>query len=864
MISTPLTTSNKKYISVLAIAIALLLFTTTVAYKQIIKLQGSAEMVSHTLEVQDAINMLFSHYFRLESEEFKSEILKDSLTNSIYADYKKNGKEAFEKLSGLIKDNASQKLRLDQIKGLQDSLYKKLANQKIVSKSQLEEDLSELLVKIRAVNDEMRTEERSLLLLREDNYESNKILAPFTTLILAIFSLCIFLLAFLRIYRNKIKLRESEAFLQSVLANTNNVVNFYVPIFNAENKVYDFEIKFANAQNKEFFGLNPNDIIGKRITEIYPFLKLNGEVEGLFEAYNQSKSVSFDRQIQLHKEKMWIRSTVHPLLNGLLVTAQNVTDEEKYKEEQLSLKEQVLADNKKLKETENFLNRVLSSTENIISYFTPIFDEHKRITDFGLSFYNDKIVDVVQLEMSFLQKQRMSVVFPMIFENGVFDHLVSCFEENRIVRFEAPYEFNQRLFWFKSTAVKLDNGILITSIDTTSERNTEEHLQTLNLTLEQQNRELASSRGFLTNVFKSISNIVIHFTSIRNHEGDIIDLELQFINSRVTDFLGINPDAIKHKKASEVFPSIFDGGIFKKLKKSIENNTNIEYETPFDKNGKTHWFKATAIKLGDGVTVSIQDVTDEKNQKEQLRLRNLELKKSNIELEAFNRVASHDLQEPLRKIQLFISRILENKDQQLSDKNVEYFNKIENAASRMRSLIINLLNYSHIDGKHQDFEPVDLNETLKRAKEDLSSIISETSSEIHHENLPTIKGVPYQLEQLFTNLISNGIKYNTREKTPRINITYEKVALKDIDEQFFKVDQYYYKLCFVDNGIGFSMKHSTKIFEVFQRLHQKSDYSGTGIGLAICKKIIENHHGHIHVTSEPNRGSTFICYLPAS
>jgi signal transduction histidine kinase len=506
---------------------------------------------------------------------------------------------------------------------------------------------------------------------------------------------------------------------------------------------------------------------------------------------------------------------------------------------------------------------VLSSTENVISYFTPIFDGTNKIVDFRLNFHNEQIKYVLQVEASELEQQLMSKVFPMHYENGVFEHLVACLNNNKTARFERKYVFNGNIFWFKTTAVKLDKGVLTTSIDTTLEKANTKNLSSLNRKLEKQNTKLKANRAFLTNIFKSISHIVMHFNSIRNSENQIVDLEIQFVNGRINDFLGIHPEQIKFKNVSEVFPTIFETGVFEKLVDAIENNRSIVYETSFEKDAQIHWFQATAIKLGDGVTVTTTEITNDKKQKEQLRLRNVELKKSNKDLEAFNRVVSHDLQEPLRKIQLFISRIMDNDSDEFSAKNLEYFGKIENAASRMRSLIINLLTYSQLDGKHQDFEPVDLNEILSKAKEDISDIFTGKSAKINIVKLPVVKGVPYQLEQLFVNLLSNALKYGNTYSETNITIECEKLHQNQIEEDFFKASSYYYKITVSDNGIGFPPEYSKKIFEVFQRLHQNSEYSGTGIGLAICKKIVESHNGYIHATSEPKIGSAFIIFLPA-
>ena len=259
----------------------------------------------------------------------------------------------------------------------------------------------------------------------------------------------------------------------------------------------------------------------------------------------------------------------------------------------------------------------------------------------------------------------------------------------------------------------------------------------------------------------------------------------------------------------------------------------------------------------------VQDVSELIKSEKDLRARNAELNRSNAELEAFNRVVSHDLQEPLRKIQMFLSRLDEAEKSKLSEKGNEYLNKVDKAASRMQSLIVNLLTYSRIGSTDEDFEKVDLNQTIEKVSEDMAEAITEKHAKIEHETLPAVEGIPFQMEQLFGNLLSNALKYSDPKKETRVLIKSEKVNKDQIPEDFMKTSKNYHKISFVDNGIGFTNENSDKIFEFFQRLHQKSEYSGTGIGLAICKKIVENHHGFIHATSELSKGSAFIIYLPA-
>ena len=233
--------STKTYILILVVAIAVLLFSATMAYNQIKQVQASADRVSHTHHVKDGIATLFSHYFRLESDEFKNNLLKDSLSNTTFESYVSQGQLAFDNLMELTADNPSQKLRLMKIEKLQDSLYQKLKAQNVKLTRTFPEGIAETLFKIRVISNEMIAEENSLMRAREEEYQSRKVLAPYTLLILAFFSLLVFVLAFLRIYKEKLRYRESDAFLRSVLSNTDNIVNFYVPIFNKEQKVIDFK-----------------------------------------------------------------------------------------------------------------------------------------------------------------------------------------------------------------------------------------------------------------------------------------------------------------------------------------------------------------------------------------------------------------------------------------------------------------------------------------------------------------------------------------------------------------------------------------------------------------------------------------------
>lgn len=247
---------------------------------------------------------------------------------------------------------------------------------------------------------------------------------------------------------------------------------------------------------------------------------------------------------------------------------------------------------------------------------------------------------------------------------------------------------------------------------------------------------------------------------------------------------------------------------------------------------------------------------------ELLQERNKELGKMNKELESFTYVSSHDLQEPLRKIQTFTTRILEKEYAALSDKGKDYFNRIQSAAGRMQQLIEDLLAFSKINLDERKFEITDLNIILEEVKKELNEAIEEKHAIIETTELGEANIIPFQFRQLMNNLVSNALKFSKPETPPHIVIGSRNIIFNEANEINLLPGKEYCHITFTDNGIGFESHFSEQIFEVFQKLHDQEEYSGTGIGLAIVKKIVENHNGVITAISELDKGATFDIYIP--
>jgi light-regulated signal transduction histidine kinase (bacteriophytochrome) len=248
----------------------------------------------------------------------------------------------------------------------------------------------------------------------------------------------------------------------------------------------------------------------------------------------------------------------------------------------------------------------------------------------------------------------------------------------------------------------------------------------------------------------------------------------------------------------------------------------------------------------------------------ELESKNIQLQNYTRELSSFTDITSHDMQEPLRKIELFISLIEEREIENLSPNGMKYFDKIKESTNRMRQLFFSILNFSLTDRTRNAIEEVDLNEVLEETFESLKVYIKDTNSVFNTSPLPYVQGVKHQLVQLFENIISNSLKYKRTDVIPEITISYEIVDGKDLSIRDLKKDQRYYKINFRDNGIGFDQQYVEKIFDIFQRLHHQTHTAGVGIGLAICRKIAQNHNGSLTAESEINKGSLFSFYIPIS
>jgi two-component system, chemotaxis family, CheB/CheR fusion protein len=272
---------------------------------------------------------------------------------------------------------------------------------------------------------------------------------------------------------------------------------------------------------------------------------------------------------------------------------------------------------------------------------------------------------------------------------------------------------------------------------------------------------------------------------------------------------------------------------------------------------------ATDIHEQKMVAIQLENKVAERTR--ELTALNEQLERSNSELEQYAYVASHDLKEPLRKIQIFSNKITMMHAPELTDAVAGLVSKINSASTKMGGLIDDLLKYSKLSNKLVLFDSVDLNDVVRDVCIEFEHVISQHQIVIEVATLPVVKAVPFQMHQLFVNLFSNSIKFSKPNVANKISITCSLLTNQDDVQQFpLNTSGSYYKIVFQDQGIGFSSVYSDQIFTIFQRLQYGSGVEGHGIGLALCRKIVHNHNGYIAARGDEGKGAEFTIILPQS
>ncbi|SHJ79866.1 ATP-binding protein [Pseudozobellia thermophila] len=852
------------YVLLLLVAVIVLFYISYASFQQNSALRKSTELVSRTQNTISEINLLFANYTSTQAAGVQYLITGDSTYLAPIKDYISESNLNLNKLKLLMGDNKEQLSRLKKVPLFSEQLFEQLQSiEEETARNILQSKaLSEKIHRIERVRDSLEAiqkamigAERAMLKTRRSQYESHVVLTPTHILYSALFALGILMFAFTKINSDRKQMDTTGGFLRNILDNTDNIINFYEPIRDKAQRIVDFKIGYTNAKDRQDLKVAHKEAIGKKFSDVFPFLAKKEHVDLLRTAIEEKRTLTLETDYFVEGERIWLHTTASPLNNGVATTVRNTTTERIAERKLLDLNTQLEAQNKELAQTSGFLTNLVSSFQYIISYFEAVRNDQGQIIDFKIAYTNEKIIELMGRPSTELQGKLISEVYPFLLKNGDWDVYNKVIETGEPIEVEREYHLPKGHFIFCNEIVKLDDGVTILSQDITLRKEAEKELQRSKDALKVQN---------------TILNNAERIAGIGSFNLDIDSGEMEYSDNAYRLF-GYKPG--EFEPSFDRFLSFLKPSEAKRLKdmdvEALKQKKQVKSKYKIKtKEGKMRYMASMVHfieKDGRSYMVGvIRDITDKTKNEQNLKLKNRALKRTNAELESFNRVASHDLQEPLRKIQMFISRLSEFDRNNLSDKGQRYLAKIEDSANRMQLLIRNLLSYSRISEELSAPIKVNLNHVFQKVLDDYSERIQETGAEITVPDLPAVHGTDFQLEQLFSNLISNSLKYKKPDVAPQIQVTYEIVEAKKIDPDLNLPKSRYLRLSVKDNGIGFEQQQSQKIFKLFERLHEKHAYTGTGLGLAICKKIVENHRGHISAQSHPGQGTTFEILLPFS
>jgi len=396
-------------------------------------------------------------------------------------------------------------------------------------------------------------------------------------------------------------------------------------------------------------------------------------------------------------------------------------------------------------------------------------------------------------------------------------------------------------------------AVLVSFDDVTDKKLKEEALQT--------------SRDLLSSVLSSSLDGITVLSAVRDEEGTPVDFQCELLNPQAEKMLGTTAEDLVGHRVSRIMPEQEEMGLLDAYRDVVETGEPFDTEVRYETEEGPRWFQVMAVSVDDGVAVTFRDVSERKEAAQAMVSANAKLERRNRALRDFAYIASHDLQEPLRKIRAFSNLVLDDYGDAVDETGRDYLDRMQDAAERMSQLINDLLVYSRITTQAQPFESVDLETVAQNVRSDLDLRIAELDGTVDVGDLPIVEADPTQIRQLLQNLIGNGLKFHRSDVPPRVRVTATVEPAPQELQQNGRLDASCTDVCrltIADNGIGFEENHADRIFSPFKRLHGREEYEGTGMGLAICRRIVERHGGDITADSTPGEGTTFTVLLPVA
>lgn len=650
--------------------------------------------------------------------------------------------------------------------------------------------------------------------------------------------------------------QNSPALLQSVLKASQSCVIVYQIIL-TDGALTDLRLTMLNPAAERDLGRSANQVLGLPFGAAFPTLAKTD----LFERYREVVETGQARRFEFGLTRpdqsnfRWYDVSVLRLDTSLVVSYNDIT--------------QAKQDADAAHEESDLVQSILEGVPVSIAVLEAIRPSPDRsISDFRVMRTNRMFDENRCWSATQCTGRLISDIFASVRESGLLSRCLLSVELNQQQDFEMPCTLPGHSGWFRvSIAPKGERVILVmTDITTIKQAQLTHHFQS----------------ELLQSISDNTPAGLVLWEAIRDDTPDrtVVDFRYRIANRMNELITGYPSKSLIGQGLLAMFPRFRGTELETTLREVIETGQPEGMIFPYYTERPDGWYHAQFSRVGDGVLMTFMDVSeshkaqlDQKRQHQALEMANLELRRSNDNLQQFAYVASHDLQEPLRKIQSFGDLLQTNYGPSMDVLGRDMIERMQFSAQRMSVLIRDLLNYSRVSTHRQPFEQVSLTNLMNEVLDDLSAMIQESKAVVTVNALPELNGDQRQLGQLLSNLLANALKFRASGKPTHIRVSAQTLTTETLPPPVaaglqlysdgpLKRGQLFHEISIVDNGIGFDEKYLDRIFQVFQRLHGRAAYPGTGVGLAICRKVVENHRGVLTATSRPGAGSTFFVYLP--
>jgi two-component system CheB/CheR fusion protein len=675
-------------------------------------------------------------------------------------------------------------------------------------------------------------------------------------------------------------IRNLNSVVKGVFDTSASAIIVFEAIRDNAGQIKDFAVQAANHAICNIFAVHEDEYVGLSLKKDFTGLAVNGFFNKYIEIVEKAHSFTGETSFESENKTVWYTIAANKLGNGLILTITDITDRKEAEEKLRSQYNEILKNKESLKQLNAELELKVKERTQDLSESEERFRKVASLT-------NDAIWDWNLAENKLWWSDSFYTLFgytkddPNVHTASFWFDSIHPSDKQRIKE-GINKAIDGKENWNSSYRFKKSNGEYATILDRGMVMYNDSGIPYRMLGAMQDISQTEYISLQLKSKNDELQSLIQEFTFVTDFMPQMVwatqpDGYHDFFNKRWYDFTGLDYEQTKDKGWSLVLHPDDYARTWKAWDNCLQTGKPYDIEYRMRRyDGEYRWFLARALPLRDGEGKIIKwfgtctDIHDQKMEtdilEQRVQARTSELKRTNLELEASNdelmqfaSVASHDLQEPMRKIHIFSNMI---KERFLQDNGpaTDYINRIIKSSSRATKLINDLLSFSRLSSESL-FKYTDLNEIVNEVLGDVELAVTDKKAKLEIGKLPEIEAVPGQMRQIFQNMITNALKFTRPDVEPHITIKSENVEALDFNAKTSK-DGCFYRISIKDNGIGFDPQYASKIFTIFQRLHPREKYEGTGIGLAIAKKIVEKHNGIITAQSKEGAGAEFIMVLP--